>query len=69
MNTYDFVLFHEWMGINRLQMTSVRDKSRMVSSIPFNESFPLLIQLTLFRHLTVSLLSTVRLFGSAFGSW
>jgi hypothetical protein len=69
MNTYDFALFREWMRINRLRMTSARDKSKTVSSIPFNESFPLLIQLTLFRHLTVSLLSTLRLFGSACGSW
>jgi hypothetical protein len=69
MNTYDFALFCEWMGINCLRRISVRDKSKTVRSIPFNESFPLLIQLTLFQHLTVSLPSTLRLFGSASGSW
>jgi hypothetical protein len=31
MTTYSFVLFREWMGINRLRMTSVRDKTKTVS--------------------------------------
>ena len=32
MTAYNFVLFREWMGINRLRMTSARDKSKTVSS-------------------------------------
>jgi hypothetical protein len=31
MTTYSFALFREWMGINRLRMTSVRDKTKTVS--------------------------------------
>jgi hypothetical protein len=31
MRTYDFALFREWMGINRLCMTSSRDRSKTVS--------------------------------------
>ena len=34
MTAYNFVLFREWMGINRLRMTSARDKSKTVSSHP-----------------------------------
>jgi hypothetical protein len=29
-NTYGFTVFKEWMGINRLQMTSAKDKSTTV---------------------------------------
>jgi len=28
MTAYNFVLFRDWMGINRLRMTSARDKSK-----------------------------------------
>jgi hypothetical protein len=30
-NTYGFKVFREWMGINRLRMTSAKDKSTTVS--------------------------------------
>jgi hypothetical protein len=31
MTTYSFALFREWMGINKLWMTSIRDKTKTVS--------------------------------------
>ena len=32
MTAYNFVLFREWMGINRLRMTSARDRTKTVSA-------------------------------------
>jgi hypothetical protein len=33
-NTYGFRVYREWMGINRLQMTSTKDKSTTVGIQP-----------------------------------
>jgi hypothetical protein len=37
-NTYGFRVYREWMGINRLQMTSVKDKSTMVRIQPLTHT-------------------------------
>ena len=33
MTGYNFVVFREWMGINRLQLTSAKDKTKKVSEL------------------------------------
>ena len=67
MTAYNFVLFREWMGINRLRMTSTRDRSKTISVLrifSFNSSpcacVPFLI-------LTLVISHVLRRFSSASG--
>jgi hypothetical protein len=40
MSAYGFLTFKEWMGVNRLRMTSARDPSKTVSHPQPSTSFP-----------------------------
>jgi hypothetical protein len=40
MSAYGFLTFKEWMGVNRLRMTSARDPSKTVSHLLPSTSFP-----------------------------
>jgi hypothetical protein len=39
MSTYGFLAFKDWMGVNRLRMTSSRDRSKMVRPPQTSKSF------------------------------
>jgi hypothetical protein len=39
MSAYGFLAFKDWMGVNRLRMTSARDRSKTVSPPQTSKSF------------------------------
>jgi hypothetical protein len=67
MRIYNFILFQEWMGINRLCMTSSKDRSKTVSLLIINFSNLPPPPCTLFILLNIVLIWMFRLSDSASG--